>query len=352
MNKILDVIVVGGGQSGLACGYYLRRNKVNYLILDKEEKCGGAWLHAWDSLTLFSPAEHSSLPGWLMPKSKNLFPPKQEVIDYLCQYEKRYDLPIERSVTVESVLLENKIFKIQTNKGMYYSKVVIAATGTWNNPFIPEIAGIDIFKGIQIHSAQYKNSESFKNLKVLVVGEGNSGAQIIAEVSKVANVKWSTSKPPQYLPDEVDGFYLFNVATAKYNAEKEGKPFNAANYDLGTIVMVPPVKEARSRGVLLSSGGIKSIYKEGVIWIDGTKEDFDAIIWCTGFGYATSFLKNTVSADNRGIVKTEQSKATEVDGLWLAGYGSWTGYASATLIGINRNAKQTCSEILAYLHEQ
>ena len=352
MNKILDVIVVGGGQSGLACGYYLRRNKVNFLLLDKEEKCGGAWLHAWDSLTLFSPAEHSSLPGWLMPKSKNLFPPKQEVIDYLCQYEKRYDLPIERSVTVESVLLENKIFKIQTNKGMYYSRVVIAATGTWNNPFIPKIAGIDTFKGIQIHSAQYKNSESFKNLKVLVVGEGNSGAQIIAEVSKVANVKWSTSKPPQYLPDEVDGFYLFNVATAKYNAEKEGKPFNAANYDLGTIVMVPPVKEARSRGVLLSSGGIKSIYKEGVIWIDGTKEDFDAIIWCTGFGYATSFLKNTVSADNRGIVKTEQSKATEVDGLWLAGYGSWTGYASATLIGINRNAKQTCSEILAYLHKQ
>ena len=352
MNKILDVIVVGGGQSGLACGYYLRRNKVNFLLLDKEEKCGGAWLHAWDSLTLFSPAEHSSLPGWLMPKSKNLFPLKQEVIDYLCQYEKRYDLPIERSVTVESVLLENKIFKIQTNKGMYFSKVVIAATGTWNNPFIPEIAGIDIFKGIQIHSAQYKNSESFKNLKVLVVGEGNSGAQIIAEVSKVANVKWSTSKPPQYLPDEVDGFYLFNVATAKYNAEKEGKPFNAANYDLGTIVMVPPVKEARSRGVLLSNGGIKSIYKEGVIWIDGTKEDFDAIIWCTGFGYATSFLKNTVSADNRGIVKTEQSKATEVDGLWLAGYGSWTGYASATLIGINRNAKQTCSEILAYLHKQ
>lgn len=352
MNKILDVIIVGGGQSGLACGYYLRRNKVNFLLLDKEEKCGGAWLHAWDSLTLFSPAEHSSLPGWLMPKSKNLFPLKQEVIDYLCQYEKRYDLPIERSVTVESVLLENKIFKIQTNKGMYYSKVVIAATGTWNNPFIPEIAGIDLFKGIQIHSAQYKNSESFKNLKVLVVGEGNSGAQIIAEVSKVTNVKWSTSKPPQYLPDEVDGFYLFNVATAKYNAEKEGKPFNAANYNLGTIVMVPPVKEARSRGVLLSSGGIKSIYKEGVIWIDGTKEDFDAIIWCTGFGYATSFLKNSVSADNRGIVKTEQSKATEVDGLWLAGYGSWTGYASATLIGINRNAKQTCSEILTYLQKQ
>ena len=88
MQEILDVIVIGGGQSGLACGYYLRRHKLNFLIVDKEEKCGGAWLHAWDSLMLFSPAEHSSLPGWLMPKSENLFPLKQEVIDYLCQYEK------------------------------------------------------------------------------------------------------------------------------------------------------------------------------------------------------------------------------------------------------------------------
>lgn len=351
MQEILDVIVIGGGQSGLACGYYLRRHKLNFLILDKEEKCGGAWLHAWDSLTLFSPSEHSSLPGWLMPKSKNLFPLKQEVIDYLCQYEKRYELPIERSVTVENITSENKVFKVYTKKGIYFSKAIIAAAGTWNNPFIPKIKGIDTFKGIQIHSAHYKNAEQFRNLNVLVVGEGNSGAQIVAEVSKVTSVKWSTRKPPQYLPDEVDGFYLFNVASAKYNAEKEGKPFNAANYDLGNIVMVPPVQEARSRGVLTSSGSFEKIYENGVIWSDGSKEDFDAIIWCTGFGYATSFLKNIVSTDERGIIKTEESKATELSGLWLAGYGSWTGYASATLIGINRNAKQTCNEITDYLQK-
>lgn len=351
MHKILDVIVIGGGQSGLACGYYLRRHKLNFLLLDKEEKCGGAWLHAWDSLTLFSPAEHSSLPGWLMPKSENLFPLKQEVIDYLCQYEKRYELPIERSVTVENITSENKIFKVYTNKGIYFSKAIIAAAGTWSDPFIPKIKGIDTFKGIQIHSAHYKNAEQFRNLKVLVVGEGNSGAQIVAEVSKVTTMKWSTRKPPQYLPDEVDGFYLFNVATAKYNAEKEGKPFNAANYDLGNIVIVPPVKEARSRGVLISSGSFESMHENGVIWSNGTQEDFDVIIWCTGFGYTTSFLKNIVSADERGIVKTEESKATEIYGLWLAGYGSWTGYASATLIGINRNAKQTCNEIKEYLQQ-
>lgn len=351
MDKILDIIVIGGGQSGLACGYYLKRSKLNYLILDKQEKCGGAWLNAWESLTLFSPAEHSSLPGWLMPKSKNLFPLKQEVIDYLCQYEQHYQLPIERNINVETITSENEVFKISTNNGDYFAKVVIAATGTWNNPFIPKINGIETFKGLQIHSANYKNAQPFKNLKVLVVGEGNSGAQIVAEVSKITNVKWSTRKPPQYLPDDVDGFYLFNVASAKYKAEKEGKPFDAANYDLGNIVMVPPVKEARSRGVLISSGSFENIYENGVVWSDGTKESFDAIIWCTGFGYATSFLKNLVETDERGIVKTEESKAIEVPGLWLVGYGGWTGYASATLIGINRNAKQTIQEITAFLNK-
>lgn len=208
MDPIVDVIVIGGGQSGLACGYYLRRHKLNFLILDKEEKCGGAWLHTWDSLTLFSPAEHSSLPGWLMSKSKNLFPLKQEVIDYLCQYEKHYELPIERTVTVENITFENKVFKVHTITGIYFSKTIIAAAGTWSNPFIPKILVIDTFKGLQVHSADYKNANQFTNMKVLVVGEGNSGAQIVAEVSKEAKVKWSTRKPPQYLPDEVDGFYL------------------------------------------------------------------------------------------------------------------------------------------------
>ena len=113
--------------------------------------------------------------------------------------------------------------------------------------------------------------------------------------------------------------------------------------------MVPPVKEARARGVLFSSGSFDSIYENGVIWPDGTKGNFDVIIWCTGFGYATSFLKELVTIDQRGIVKTQDSKAVEVPGLWLAGYGSWTGYASATLIGINRNVKQTIAELIEFL---
>lgn len=349
MDNIFDSIIIGGGQSGLASAYYLRRSKLNYIILDKQQACGGAWRNAWDSLTLFSPAEHSSLPGWPMPKSDNTYPFRKEVINYLCRYEERYQLPMERGVTVSKVTFEDNLFRIQTNKRTYYSKTVIAATGTWDNPFIPIVSGAENYKGIQMHSAMYKNASQFVGLKVLVVGEGNSGAQIVAEISKVAQVKWSTRKPPQYLPDDVDGFYLFNVATARYMAEKEGKSFDAANFNLGNIVMVPTVKEARHRNVLHSSGTIDHLYETGVVWANGTKEDFDVIVWCTGFGYATSFLKDIVNIDERGSIKTNETKALEIPGLWLVGYGGSTGYASATLIGVNRTAKQTSNEILDFL---
>ncbi|PBQ33923.1 pyridine nucleotide-disulfide oxidoreductase [Sphingobacteriaceae bacterium] len=349
MDAVWDVLVIGGGQSGLASGYYLKRAGLNYIILDDRETGSGAWLHGWDSLTLFSPAQHSSLPGWMMPKSETIFPLKKEVINYLLEYEKRYLLPIKHSVKVKHVVKEGKKFRIETDKGDFFARTVISATGTWSNPFIPNVKGIELYTGDQSHSASYKNSDSFIGSKVLIVGEGNSGAQLIAEVSKVASVKWSTKRPPEFLPDNVDGHVLFNAASAKYHAEKEGKPFDQTQYSLGNVVMVPPVKEARERGVLHSVGNFNELYERGVIWADGTKEEFDAIIWCTGFGYVTQHLASLIHTDERGKAETQESKSMEVDGLWLVGYGGWTGFASATLIGVGRTARDTVKQIEDYL---
>lgn len=194
MDKLLDSIIIGGGQSGLACGYYLRRAKLNYLIIDKNEVPGGAWLTAWDSLTLFSPAEYSSLPGWMMPKSESKFPLRQEVIDYLTKYEQHYQLAIQRGIEAFKITKEHSCFFVHTNQGVFKAKTVISATGTWGNPFIPSLKGIDGYKGIQVHSRNYKKPDEFVGLKTLVVGEGNSGAQIVAEVSKVIHKMVNTEK--------------------------------------------------------------------------------------------------------------------------------------------------------------
>jgi cation diffusion facilitator CzcD-associated flavoprotein CzcO len=347
--KIYDVIIIGGGQSALACGYYLRRTDLDYLILDNQEKCGGAWQQSWDSLTLFSPAEHSSLPGWMMPKSQNEFPTKEEVIDYVCQYEKRYKLPVERPYDVKAVEKESDYLKIITNKSTFYSKTIISATGTWNKPFIPDVSGIEKFKGNQVHSAFYKTADEFAGQKVLIVGEGNSGAQILAEVSKIADTVWTTRKSPEFLPDDVDGRVLFDQASAKYYAEKRGEKFDMSNYNLGNIVMVPSVKEARARDVLHSKGQFTRFTEKGVVWESGNEESFDAVIWCTGFGYATDHLRNIVSPDERGKIKTNGTRSVEEENLWLVGYGGFTGFASATLIGVGRSARACVKEINTYL---
>lgn len=324
---------------------------MNFKILDNQEKCGGAWLKTWDSLSLFSPAEHSSLPGWLMPKSREEFPSKEEVVDYLCKYESRYNLPVERPVLVEMIVRESDLYKVIAGENIFLSKTIISATGTWANPVIPEIKGRKRFQGEQVHSAGYRNPQGLEGKKVLIVGEGNSGAQILAEVSKVAFTKWATIKELEFLPDDVDGKVLFNVASVKYKAEKEGKPFNPTNYNLGNIVMVPSVKEARERGVLKSSGSFMEIYDKGIIWESGEKEEFDVIIWCTGFRSGIGHLKDLVEIGKNGKPKTEGTKAVDSLGLWLVGYGGWTGYASATLIGVGRTARQTVKEIRSHVEQ-
>jgi cation diffusion facilitator CzcD-associated flavoprotein CzcO len=350
-DKTYDLIIIGGGQSALACAYYLRRTKLDYLVLDNQKKCGGAWLHGWDSLTLFSPSEHSSLPGWLMPKSKNEFPTKEEVTSYVCQYEKRYKIPVHRTVRVTAVTKDRNQFTINTNKGAFHSKAVISATGTWGRPFIPDVPGKNLYSGQQIHSAFYKNADELKNKKVLIVGEGNSGAQVLAEISKVSETVWTTQKEPQFLPDDVDGRVLFDQATAKYYADKKGEKLDTSRFNLGTIVMVPAVKDAKKRDIFHSKGRLEKFFEKGVIWENGDKEPFDAVIWCTGFGFATEHLKGIVSMDARGKIATEGTKAAETTGLWLVGYGGWTGFASATLIGVGRSAKQTVKEVTEYLNK-
>jgi putative flavoprotein involved in K+ transport len=219
-----EVVVIGGGQAGLAMGFFLRRTDLSWIVLDDQARPGGAWLRAWDGLRLFSPARFSSLPGWIMPGGPDAYPTRDETIDYLAQYEARYDVPVERPVHVRAVSREEGRFCIDTDRGAWTADAVVSATGSWAYPILPEIPGRDAFLGVQVHSAEYRAPEAFTGMRVIVVGGGNSGAQILAEVSRVADAAWVTLAEPRYLPDHVDGRYLFGQATELYRALKEGRP--------------------------------------------------------------------------------------------------------------------------------
>ena len=349
MNKF-DVIVIGGGQAGLATGYYLRRTGLSYIILDNQNESGGAWLHTWKSLRLFSPAQWSSLPGTIMAGGNDYYPTRDVAIEYLKYYEQKYQLPVKRPVEVFQVLKEGDDFKVETSDGSYISKIVVSATGSFNNPYVPNFEGIKSFRGEILHSSQYQSPERFIGKRVAIVGEGNSGAQILAEVSKIAETIWITQKEPRFLPDHIDGRFLFDVATQMYEAQKMGKYYKPPS--LGDIVMVDSVKEARTRKVLSSRRPFERFTGDSVIWANGDEEKIDAVIFCTGFKPSLKHLGalNVINADGKADTAGTMSK--KVEGLWFVGHGSWTGFASATLIGVGRSAKATVDEIGKYISAQ
>ncbi len=349
MSQVLyDVIVIGAGQSGLASAYYLNRAGLNFKVLDANQEPGGSWQHYWLSLRLFSPAQWSSLPGVLMPGGADYYPTREETIAYLKNYEERYKFPIDRGVTVNSVKKQQDIFEVTTDNGTYYAKKLISATGSFVNPLLPALEGRERFKGKIFHSSEYKRPEPFKSQQVAIVGEGNSGAQILAEVSQIAQTFWVTSKPPRFLPDHVDGRFLFDAATQMYEAKKAGKTFMPPS--LGDIVMVPSVREARIRGVFERAyPPIDHFTDLGIMLTNGKEILVDSVIFCTGFQPAIEHLRGLGLQiyDNRP--ETTGSRSNEVAGLWFVGYGQWTGFASATLIGVGRSAKATVEEIVGSL---
>lgn len=344
-----DVVVIGAGQSGLAVGYFLRRTGFSFTLLDSEPGPGGAWRHAWASLRLFSPAQWSSLPGWPMPPSGEEYPPATHVVEYLRRYEERYQLPVERPVEVMAVTSAPDGLVVHTNSGDWKAGAVISATGTWRAPVIPNYPGLDSYKGMQVHSASYDSPQRFRGMRVLFVGGGNSAAQILAEVSLHAATFWAVKEPPLFLPDDVDGRVLFQRATERWTALQAGRPVEAPTGGLASIVMIPSVREARSRGVFRHQKVISRFTSDGVIWSDNSEAVIDAIIWCTGFKPALRHLERLDVLQSDGRVEVLGTRAKSAERLWLVGYGEWAGFASATLIGVMRSARDTVREIEAYL---
>jgi len=348
-TEALDVIIIGGGQSALATAYFLRRAKLSFLILDAGEKPGGAWRYGWDSLRLFSPAQWSSISGWMMPPVHNEYPSRDHVIDYLTQYEARYQFPIERPIKVTSVERIKDGLRVHAGDRHWDARAVVSATGTWSNPYIPDNPGAELFSGQQLHSAHYVEAQPFEGKRVLVVGAGNSGAQILAEVSKVADTVWVTPTEPMFLPDDVDGRVLFERATERWKAQQEGRVIDQPAGGFGDIVMVPPVIEARDRGILKAVRPFRRFTSTGVIWSDGTETQVDAVIWCTGFKPALSHLADLGVLNDESRVDVQGTRSLAEPRLWLVGYGEWTGLASATLIGVTRTARSTAAEIEAMI---
>jgi putative flavoprotein involved in K+ transport len=300
----------------------------------------------WPSLRTFSPTQYSSLPGWMMPAwtADDGYPLAGHVVDYLTRYEQRYDLPVVRPARVVGVERGDRRLMVRTDGGVWSAGAVVSATGTWSRPFIPAYPGTADFAGTQLHTSGYRDRQEYAGQRVVVVGGGNSAAQILAEVSEVADTTWVTLRPPRFLPDDIDGHDLFAIATRRRRDLDAGRADGAGVMGFGDIVMVPSVREARERGVLRAEPMFERLVPEGVAWDDRTLE-VDTVIWCTGFRPALSHLSPLGLRDLTGRIETHGTQAVKEPRLHLLGYGDWTGPASATLIGVGRPARDAVSAI-------
>ena len=363
----VDILVIGGGQAGLAAGYYLNRLRRDeatgrsgpaptFAILDANSEPGGAWQHYWPSLELFSPAAHSSLPGHQMPAwPGNGNPTARHVADYLSSYEARYQLPVHRPVRATAVSPgADGGYLTDTSRGQWTSRVVINATGTWDAPYFPQLPGAGSFQGRQLHTVDYRGPESYAGLNVIVVGGGNSGAQIAADLAPAASVTWVTRKPPRYLPDDVDGTELFRIATRHVRALAAGEPSPGSAASLGDIVAVPAVRKVRDAGLLEARPLFSRFVPGGVQWPDGEQAAADVVLWCTGFRPSLVHLQPLPLQLQNGSPATEPRPATRSagsPGLFFLGYGDWCGPASATLIGVGATARDTVAAAAAQAAE-
>jgi len=367
-----DVCIVGGGQSGLSVAYHLRRadrrrtTPLSVVVVDDRPRGGGAWQDGWSSLRLFSPAGYSSLPGWPMPAwTGDDTPPASHVVDYLRRYEERFDVEVARPHHVRTVEVDDggERLVVDAGAGRWSARVVVNATGTWSAPFWPSVAGMREFRGRQLHTHDYRTPDAFAGSRVLVVGGGNSGAQVAADL-RIAGVAvtWACQRAPRFLPDEVDGRALFEAATARVRSPDD----HAGVASLGDVVAVPPVRHARDDLGLRAVGMVERLTPDGATWPDGTTASFDAVIWCTGFRPALAHLRglrssggaDAVGSRPRTVVpegweRGEQAVRWAADPrVYFAGYGDWCGPASATLIGAGMPARAIAEDISAHLPDE
>jgi putative flavoprotein involved in K+ transport len=342
-----DVAIVGGGQSGLVAGYYLQQAGIPYLILDAGPEAGWAWRQRWDSLRLFTIASYCRLPGLKFPGWWNRFPRKDEMADYILNYQRKFDQPVRWNTQVTSLQATGDQYLLKTTTGDVTARQVIVATGAYQNKFVPSIASGLAPEVHQVHTGDYRNPSSVPGRRVVVVGAANSGAQIAVDLSKTHEVLLSQGSELPSGPCKFLGIGLH------WWGDKLGiirKPLTGERDRIHkkTILVGRSLKSISAKdGVELRA---RTVGCEGstVIFDDGTSARTDAVVWATGFRPDYATWMELPIFDDDGRPRQLRGVVDEAPGLYFLGMQCQYSYGSGLIWWVKDDAQYLLEQIQAY----
>jgi putative flavoprotein involved in K+ transport len=341
-------IVIGGGQAGLAIGYYLARQDRDFVILEAHERIGTSWRKRWDQLQLFTPARYSSLPGLPFPAQAGAFLAKDKVADYLETYATRFHLPVRLQTVVDTLSREDYRYLLTVGDHRLSADHVVVATSAFQHPKVPAFAGLLDPMITQVHSNEYHNPTQLQEGDVLVVGAGNSGAEIALEVAQTRRT-WLAGRDTGHIPKGYPPiilqlyWWLIHQALSTDNAigrrfkgltSKKGAPLvgiSQRDFERAGVERVPRMAGVRAGKPVLQDGRELSV--ANVVWCTGFEPDF-------GWIDLPVFDSNGYPVHSRGVVKDEP-------GLYFLGLPFQYTLTSSLIGGVGRDARFIAEQIAA-----
>jgi putative flavoprotein involved in K+ transport len=340
-----EVVVVGGGQAGLAIGYFLAQQGRDFTILEAAEEPAAAWRERWDSLKLFTPVRYDSLPGLVFPGDPDSYPGRDEVAAYLADYARHFELPVELGSRVHSVRKSNGPYLVELDDRTYEADQVVIATGPFHVPRVPPINERLDAKVVQLHSSDYRSPADLPEGTVLVVGGGNTGFQIAEELAGFHEVHLSIGSRQTPLPQRILGrdlfWYLHTTGLiGKSKDTRVGR--RAAGRD--TLIGSSP-RTIRRHGVQLHPRAVDA-GGSTITFEDATTAGVRSVIWATGFGIDHSFIEPPVFDDRGHLV--HQRGVTQSPGLYFLGL-TWQHTRGSALLGwVKEDAEFIAEQISAF----
>jgi hypothetical protein len=403
VSRDVEVVVIGAGQAGLSAAHHLARLGLDLVVLDAEDRAGGAWQHRWPSLTLARTHHVHDLPGLPFPPAGDDVPAADAVPAYFAEYERHFALPVHRPVRVHAVrrapddsrrehrselcergadrgaesgrrarpddsrrehrseLCERGAdrgaesgrrarpddrFRVETSDGDWTADAVVNATGTWTRPFVPRYPGQEVFRGRQLTPVDYRGAAEFAGQSVVVVGGGASAVQLLGEIAEVADTTWVTRRPPVWREEPFGPDEGRAAVALVEDAVREGRSPGSVVGVTG-LVVTPWVREARARGVLDRLPVFDRLTPDGVAWDDGRSVRADAVLWATGFRAALGHLAPLGLRGPGGGIRMEGTHVAGEPRVHLVGYGP-----SASTVGANRAGREAAVALRRLLHPE